>query len=89
MQDSRPGDRVVRSMMWQAALGPMEDEPRRDSDQESPRQAPGEPGSERNRVRAPKGGPGSQLRRYVHRPQPKPGPVPPPHSSRDSVEPPD
>jgi len=85
MQDSRPENRVVRSMMWQAASNPTTDEPRRDTPEVTATEPPG--GRKDGKARAPaaRKGPGSQIRRYV--PQRR-APVPPAPSS-DTIKPQD
>jgi hypothetical protein len=95
--ESRPEHRMVRRMMWEAAaLGPAADDPEPDSppavppaalppEPIAPEPSPPPPSPRRDVVGAVPGGrgPGSQIRRYVHRPQqgstkrPPPSPIPP------------
>ena len=88
MQDSRPGTRVVSSLMWQAALGPIRGESAGPPDGKPP-EAPADVGRGKKRVPAVHRGPGSQIRRYEPADRRKPAPTPATPSSPDPLKPPD
>ena len=79
--DSRPEQRVVRRLMWAAAsFGPAADEPEGEAPAATRPEAPVAQAGKT----PPKGsrtGPGSQIRRYVHRPQAPPAKPSAPSSS--------